>query len=454
MAYKQFLPAQVLTASETQTYLMNQSVMVFATSAARTSALTAPSEGMTVYLQDSNSFQFYDGSAWVNLGNVMRFASSAVRATILTSPVEGMVCYLQDTDELQVYNGSSWLTVVVTSDDEGFTTTGAVTAANGGADGGITLRQWTANPALVSLATRDMTSAEYMVLSDGANTYISGGIGGTVNVRGVNNDTTHALQINSTNANFAGTVSIGSDGVVASNTSSQLHVRKDVAGGKGGEISIVNYSNSANSHAALNFGVDASSYGSDTGNAQIRATNTNGTNMATELGFYTWNGSGWGRRLYIDGAARLRYGIAPTSLSNADQAVGTMTVIPGGAYSPSLGGFSTINVWTTVLSGQIDCTSAGVNARFIHANFSMSLYANAGGSFLMRILFQPTFGGSYVSAQQSCFRNVTFDHFAAIHHATVEANYGYGNWFAQVYGNGVTISTDGNDYATCFFYTR
>ena len=208
MAYKQFLPAQVLTASEAQTYLMNQSVMVFATSAARTSALTAPSEGMTVYLQDSNSFEFYDGSAWVNLGNVMRFASSVIRATILTSPVEGMVCYLQDTDELQVYNGSSWLTVVVTSDDEGFTTSGAVTAANGGQDGGIALRTWTGNSGFVSLATRDMAGSEYMMISDGSNTLISGGTGGVVYLRPNANDATGSMSISTTTTQTSGNVTI------------------------------------------------------------------------------------------------------------------------------------------------------------------------------------------------------------------------------------------------------
>jgi hypothetical protein len=44
---------------------MDQSVMVFAGTAARSSAIgTALSEGMVSYLSDSNALQFYDGAAW------------------------------------------------------------------------------------------------------------------------------------------------------------------------------------------------------------------------------------------------------------------------------------------------------------------------------------------------------------------------------------------------------
>jgi hypothetical protein len=48
---------------------MNQSVMVFSNSTARAAALTAPVEGMLTWLQDSNKYQYRNGSsAWVDLG--------------------------------------------------------------------------------------------------------------------------------------------------------------------------------------------------------------------------------------------------------------------------------------------------------------------------------------------------------------------------------------------------
>jgi hypothetical protein len=43
---------------------MEQAVMVFATSTARTTALAAPSEGMITFLKDNNKLEYYDGSAW------------------------------------------------------------------------------------------------------------------------------------------------------------------------------------------------------------------------------------------------------------------------------------------------------------------------------------------------------------------------------------------------------
>ena len=59
-----FTDGQVLTAAQVNTYLMEQSVMVFATAAARTTALPTPSEGMVTYRTDANIIEYYDGAAW------------------------------------------------------------------------------------------------------------------------------------------------------------------------------------------------------------------------------------------------------------------------------------------------------------------------------------------------------------------------------------------------------
>lgn len=61
---KTFTAGDVLTATQVNTYLMQQSVMVFATAAARTAALPSPSEGMVTQLSDDNRIEAYDGSAW------------------------------------------------------------------------------------------------------------------------------------------------------------------------------------------------------------------------------------------------------------------------------------------------------------------------------------------------------------------------------------------------------
>ena len=65
--FKTFAVGEVLTANNVNTYLMQQTVMVFASAAARTSAISSPSEGMVSYLTDSNSLWYYNGSAWVEV---------------------------------------------------------------------------------------------------------------------------------------------------------------------------------------------------------------------------------------------------------------------------------------------------------------------------------------------------------------------------------------------------
>jgi hypothetical protein len=66
--YKLFATGDVLTAAQVNTYLNEQTVMVFASSAARTSALSGVlAEGMMSYLQDTNAVEVYNGSAWVGV---------------------------------------------------------------------------------------------------------------------------------------------------------------------------------------------------------------------------------------------------------------------------------------------------------------------------------------------------------------------------------------------------
>ena len=69
--YRTFNTGDVLTAAQVQYNLQNQTIMYFATSAARGTALPVGTvqEGMFTYLADSNAFEFYDGSAWVPISS-------------------------------------------------------------------------------------------------------------------------------------------------------------------------------------------------------------------------------------------------------------------------------------------------------------------------------------------------------------------------------------------------
>jgi hypothetical protein len=67
LGFKDFVTGEVLTAGDVDGYLM-QGVWVFADTAARTSAVTSPQEGNFSFLKDTNSTEYYDGSAWVSVG--------------------------------------------------------------------------------------------------------------------------------------------------------------------------------------------------------------------------------------------------------------------------------------------------------------------------------------------------------------------------------------------------
>jgi hypothetical protein len=68
VAYKVFTNGSVVNASEINDNLMNQSVMVFSNSSARSAAIISPVEGMLTWLEDLNRYEYRDGSgAWVEL---------------------------------------------------------------------------------------------------------------------------------------------------------------------------------------------------------------------------------------------------------------------------------------------------------------------------------------------------------------------------------------------------
>jgi hypothetical protein len=62
-----FIATEVLTAANVNGYLMDQAVMVFAGTAARSSAIGTPSEGMVTYRSDFNVLEVYDGASYVGV---------------------------------------------------------------------------------------------------------------------------------------------------------------------------------------------------------------------------------------------------------------------------------------------------------------------------------------------------------------------------------------------------
>ena len=78
MPRKVFTAGEVLAAADVNEYLMDQTVMSFAGTAARGSAIGTAVEGMVTYLNDSDSLELYNGSAWVSATPSSGAATNAI----------------------------------------------------------------------------------------------------------------------------------------------------------------------------------------------------------------------------------------------------------------------------------------------------------------------------------------------------------------------------------------
>lgn len=84
--YRIWTPGEVITADNVQQYLQDQAVQVYADSTARDAALTGYiAEGMVCYLEDTNSVEVYNGSAWVGLGGDAPIFTSGTSGQFLKS---------------------------------------------------------------------------------------------------------------------------------------------------------------------------------------------------------------------------------------------------------------------------------------------------------------------------------------------------------------------------------
>jgi hypothetical protein len=94
LGYRTFAPGEVLTASNFQGYAVDQSVMVFANAADRSTALPTPSQGMVSYLNDSGTtWQWFDAynvstnpggaktAGWFPLSGAVFYASATRSAS-------------------------------------------------------------------------------------------------------------------------------------------------------------------------------------------------------------------------------------------------------------------------------------------------------------------------------------------------------------------------------------
>lgn len=85
-----FVAGEILTASNINSFLMNQSVMVFDDEAARTAAIPSPIQGMVAYLKDSDELEKYTNE-WVPIVAAAGFtARDVITATDSSWPVPSL----------------------------------------------------------------------------------------------------------------------------------------------------------------------------------------------------------------------------------------------------------------------------------------------------------------------------------------------------------------------------
>lgn len=109
---KTFSAGETLLASDVNSYLMDQAVMVFDDASARTTAIPSPSEGMVTYLRDVDLVQAWNGAEWVEISGG---ASVTVSETAPSSPDEGDLWFSSSDGRTFVYytdvDGSQWVEV-------------------------------------------------------------------------------------------------------------------------------------------------------------------------------------------------------------------------------------------------------------------------------------------------------------------------------------------------------
>lgn len=102
--FKNFTAGSVATASDVNNYLMEQSVMYFASTAARDAAITSPERGMTCYVGSNDSSEglySYNGTAW-RKGSSWSSAWGRVGSAVLTTNQNSIGSLTVDVTSLSV----------------------------------------------------------------------------------------------------------------------------------------------------------------------------------------------------------------------------------------------------------------------------------------------------------------------------------------------------------------
>ena len=179
LGFKTFVSGDVLTAADTNGYLM-QGVLVFATVSARDSAITSPQEGQFAFTKDADSLWFYDGSAWVATSLAADITGVTAGTAISGGGTSGTVTVNVDVNAASTVTAtnSDFLLLADASDSNATKKalisdiiatgdiTAVVTGSNSSLAGGVSSGAATLTVSTTNTATATAVAGDYVLIED------------------------------------------------------------------------------------------------------------------------------------------------------------------------------------------------------------------------------------------------------------------------------------------------